>query len=187
MLGLSKKKSGAAQKRPKLKLAKEQKLFIHDMAKLENRIRVCCEYIDLWLQFFAQLSQVNEESEISPADERKFFQIMTALARKQFHFVESMGMTFDGDKDVMKVLCSAVSLSAIKMMNENVRDKFHLDWHAQFLVMNKSLGRLLRMMPGDHTLTENLASLRASNAQEKQDKQDKQEKPEKPEKPKDKK
>jgi hypothetical protein len=182
MVGLFKKKSrAAAPKRPKLKLTKEQKLYVHDMIKLENRIRVCCEYIELWKQFFAQISQINEESEIAPADEKKFFQVMTALARKQFLFVESMGPAFDGDKDVIKILSAAVSLSAIKMMNDNTRDKFHLDWHNQFLTMNKALGRLLRMMPGDHPLTENLASLRASIESDKQDKQDK------PDKPKDKK
>lgn len=156
------KKHEPKRPRVKLKLSKEQKAYVHDLVKLENRVIICREYIDLWMRYFRFIAEIHEDKEVTAADEKAFFQIMTTLARKHFLFVELMGDTFDGEKDVTKILTTSVSLSAVKMMNENTRDKLELDWHTQFLAMNKALGRLLRMMPGERTLTETLASLRAA-------------------------
>ena len=44
-------------------------------------------------------------------------------------------------------------------MQENTLSKFELDWHNLYLDMNKALGRLLRLLPGNMTLSEALASL----------------------------
>jgi hypothetical protein len=148
-------------KRPKVKLSKEQKLFVQEFVKLESRIGVCREYIEYWMEFFRLFAECgDEEHEVTPADEKAFFQAMTTLARKHFLFVESMGTTFDGDKDLIKIISAAVSLTNIKGLQENTRDKLMLDWHNQFLNMNKAFGRLLRMLPGNKTLSENLAALK---------------------------
>lgn len=150
----------STEKRVKLKLTKEQKLYVRDIVRIENRIQVCREYIDLWMQYFRFFAELHEEREVTAADEKAFFQCMTTLARKHFMFVEMMGDAFDGDKEIIKVLVSTVSLSHIKGMNENTRDKLELDWHNQFLAMNKALGRLLRIVPSNLPLTELLANLK---------------------------
>lgn len=157
----SQQKPNDGGRRPKIKLSKEQKLYVKDLIKLENRIAVCREYIELWMEFFRFFAESGEEDhEVTPADEKSFFQAMTTLARKHFLFVEMMGPTFDGDKELTKILIAAVSLTNITGMQENTRDKLMLDWHNQFLNMNKAFGRLLRMLPGNKTLTENLAALK---------------------------
>lgn len=163
----SKKTDKPGAKRAKVKLSKEQKLYVQDLVKLENRIRICREYIELWMEFFRFFAEIHEDHEITPADEKAFFNSMTMLARKHFLFVELMGDAMDGGgADVLKVISSAVSLSNIKQMQENTRDKLELDWHNQFLTMNKALGRLLRLMPGTATLTEMLALLKAGKSLE---------------------
>jgi hypothetical protein len=152
----------ASLKRPKIKLDKVQKQYVRDLTTLPNRITICLEYIDLWKEFFRYFAEMNEDKEISGADEKSFFQVMTLLARKHFMFTEMMGDAYDGGNDIVKILTAAVSLNHIKTMQENTLDKLQLDWHNQFLTMNKSLGRLVRLMPEsrEHTLTEVLASLR---------------------------
>ena len=47
----------------------------------------------------------------------------------------------------------------IQTMPEGTRAKFETDWHSLYLDMNKTLGRLLRELPGNMTLSEALASL----------------------------
>jgi hypothetical protein len=149
------------EKRAKVKLTKEQKQFVQNLVKLENRVIVCREYIEIWMQFYRCFSEISEDKDITAAAEKSFFQCMTILARKHFQFVELMGDALEGGADIIKILSFAVSLSNIKMMTENSRDKLQLDWHNQFLSMNKALGRLLRLMPGDRPLTEVLANLKA--------------------------
>jgi TM2 domain-containing membrane protein YozV len=71
-------------------------------------------------------------------------------------FVELMAEKFDRGNDIMNVLSMAVSLAHIQVMPENTRSKLELDWHGLFLDMNKALGRLLRMYPGNMTLAQAL-------------------------------
>ena len=143
----------------RVKLTKEQALYVDDMVRLENRIAVCREYISLWMNFFRFFAEDLTDKEITPEEEKGFFQVSSQLARKHFLFVEQMGGTFDRGNDVMSVLCSSVSLSNIQGMQENTRSKLELDWHSLFLDMNKALGRLLRLLPGNMALSEALAAM----------------------------
>lgn len=149
----------ASQPRAKIvrfKLTKEQKKYVDDMHKLEQRILIVREYIDLWMKFFSFFSSEIHEREITAAEEKSFFQLMTQLSRKQFQFVEAAANTYDGGDDVMKVLCAAVSLAHIQVMKEATFGKLELDWHTQLIAMNKAAGRLLRQLPGEMTLSEAL-------------------------------
>lgn len=154
----------AGPKVVKFKLSKEQQAFVDEMVKLDNRIAVCQEYIAMWTNYFRFFADLNEKSEITPEAEKGFFQLSTQLARKHFHFVELMGDCFDKGGDVMNLLATGVSLSVLQGMQEQTRGKFDLDWHTLFLEMNKALGRLLRMLPGNMTLSDALASLGARGA-----------------------
>ena len=154
--GAGKTDTGKKVKTVKFKLDKAQKLYVEDLTRLENRIVVCREFIKLWMEFFRFFAEDLTKKEITPQEEKGFFQIMTQLARKQFLFVEVMANVFDRGNDIMKVLDMAVSLAHIQNMQENTRAKLELDWHALFLDMNKALGRLLRQLPGNMTLSEAL-------------------------------
>ncbi|MCE5230780.1 TM2 domain-containing protein [bacterium] len=143
-------------KQAPVRLTKEQKMYVENLVKLDNRIVVCREYINLWMQFFRFFAEDLTEKEITPAEEKAFFQVMSQLARKQFMFVELMADKFDRGNDIMNVLSMAVSLAHIQVMPENTRSKLELDWHGLFLDMNKTLGRLLRSYPGNMTLAQAL-------------------------------
>ena len=145
-----------AQKQVKIKLTKEQKLYVDNMVLLEERIKVCRDFITLWSQFFRFFAEDLSQKEITPDEEKAFFQIMTQVARRQFIFVESMSDFFDRGPVIIDVLCSAVSLANIQVMPENTRSKLELDWHGLYLDMNKALGRLLRTLPGNMSLSEAL-------------------------------
>ena len=150
---------GARDRQPRIRLTKPQKAYVDELVKLENRVAVCREFINLWMQFFRFFAEDLSEKEITPAEEKAFFQAMSALARKHFLFVEMMGDTFDRGGDVIDVLGVAVSLANIQVLPENTRSKLELDWHNLFLDMNRSLGRLIRRLPGNMSLSEALASL----------------------------
>lgn len=154
--GAADSKGARSDKQAPVKLTKEQKMYVEDLVKLDNRIVVCREYINLWMQFFRFFAEDLAEKEISPAEEKAFFQVMSQLSRKQFMFVELMADKFERGNDIMNVLGMAVSLAHIQLMAENTRSKLELDWHGLFLDMNKTLGRLLRSYPGNLSLIQAL-------------------------------
>lgn len=149
----------SAPKAVKFKLTKEQTAYVDNFVTLNNRIAVCREYINLWTGYFRFLADDITQREIRPEDEKGFFQIGTQLARKHFQFVELMGDCFERGPDILNLLCTGTSLSLLQGMQENTLNKFQLDWHQLFLDMYKALGRLLRLMPGNMTLSEAMASL----------------------------
>ena len=161
MAGPSAPSKKMPQKKARIRLTKEQKEYVNNLVQLENRISVCREYIQLWMAYFRFIAALDEDKEITPAEEKAFFQTMTQLAGKQFMFVELMGDTFDAGKDIMNVTSKTISLSSLKMMEQNSLERIELEWHNTFLSMNKALGRLLRLVPSTKPLTELLASLNA--------------------------
>ncbi len=158
------KKHLAADKQVRFSLTKDQKIYVEELVRLDNRIVVCREYITLWMEFFRFFAEDLAEKEISPAEEKAFFQVMTQLARKQFLFVELMADKFERGNDIINVLGMAVSIAHIQTMPENTRSKLELDWHSLFLDMNKTLGRLVRQLPGNMTLAQALDSLKDQQA-----------------------
>ncbi len=147
---------GTINKVVRFKLRKEQKEYVKNLLTLENRIAVCQEYISLWLKYFQFFARDIEERQIEASEEKAFFQTMTILSRKQFQFSEAMGPAFEHASEIVHVLSMSVSLSHIQVMDDNTRSKLELDWHSLLLEMNKSLGRLLRLLPGNMTLSEAL-------------------------------
>ena len=146
MVGKSKPLDGK-KKQPKIRLTKEQKLHVAQLIQIENRIALCREYIELWSKFFHFFSEDLAGRPISPEEEKGFFQMMSALARKHFLFTELMAETFSGSGAVLEILIKAVSLSNLKSLDDSSLSKLELDWHTQFLQMNVALGRLLRRLP----------------------------------------
>jgi hypothetical protein len=151
--------AGNVEKVVKFRLSKEQSQFVDSFVALDNRIVTCREYIALWMNFFRFFAEDLTDKEITPEEEKGFFQVSTQLARKHFTFVELMGGAFERGNDVINLLATAVSLSNIQAMQENTRSKLELDWHSLFLEMNKALGRLIRLLPGNMPLSEALASM----------------------------
>lgn len=147
------------QKIVKFKLTKEQSHYVAEFVKLDTRIAVCREYINLWTQYFRFFAEDLQKKEITPEEEKGFFQVATQLARKHFHFVETMGDCFERGSDIINLLATGNSLSSLQAMQENTLSKFELDWHTLFLDMYKALGRLLRLLPGTMTLSDALATL----------------------------
>ena len=143
----------------KFKLTKEQKQYVDDFVTPENRISKCREFIQLWMNFFRFFADDLEHKEITAQEEKEFFSIQGKLARRHFMFVELMADKFERGNDVLNVLTLAVSLSNIQQMEENTRGKLELDWHSLLLDMNKTLGRIVRDLPGNMTLSEALAEL----------------------------
>jgi hypothetical protein len=159
-----KNEKGTVNKIRKFKLGKEQKLFVKNLLSLENRIIICQEYIALWLKYFQFFAGDIENKQIETAEEKAFFQSITTLARRQFQFTEAMGPAFGSGSDIMNVLSMSMSLAHIQIMDDNTRSKLELEWHTLLLEMNKSLGRMLRLLPGNMTLSEALEHVKKGKA-----------------------
>jgi hypothetical protein len=151
----------AAAKKPgqadKVRLTKQQKIRAAQIIRLENRISVCRQYIKLWAQLFRFFADPNPSRKVTPEEEKAFFQVITALARKHFLFNELMGDTFSSPDKVLEVLYEASSLQKIISLDETALSKLELEWHSLFLEMNVALGRLLRLMPGSLSIDEMLS------------------------------
>lgn len=141
----------------KIRLTKEQKTRVSQMIRVENRISVCRDYIKLWAHLFQLFGDLGPENKPTPDQEKVFFQLTTALARKHYLFCELMADTFKSPDKILEVIIDAVSLSHISEMDEPAYQKFELEWHNLFIEMNVALGRLLRRMDaGTMTLNEML-------------------------------
>lgn len=116
---------------------------------IEEKIKVCQEFTQLWAQFFNLWGDGFEGRRVTSEDEAKAFQLMSTLARKLFRFDYMMEKEFTQAVTVQKVLASAVSLTRIHDMSESQFSKFQLDWHVAFIAMNKCLGRLNLRKPVD--------------------------------------
>lgn len=143
-----------SKKAEKINLTKQQKIRVAQMIRMENRISVCREFIQLWSKFFQFFADDIHTRQIAPEEEKAFFQTVTALARKHFLFCELMGEAFDAPGEITSVLTRSVSLANIKSMDETNFSKLELDWHTLFLKMNVALGRLLRQMPAGMKISE---------------------------------
>lgn len=140
----------------KIRLTKEQKIRVARMIRIENRISVCRQYIKLWAQLFRFFAERNPERKVTAEEEKSFFQVITALARKHFLFNELMGDTFSSPDKIIELLSEMTSLQRVVSLDETAVSKIELDWHTLFLEMNVALGRLLRQMPGAMSIDEML-------------------------------
>lgn len=148
-----KKKAGKTEK---IRLTKQQKIRVAQMIRIENRISVCRQYIKLWAQLFRFFADHNPERKVTAEEEKSFFQVITALARKHFLFNELMGDTFASPDKILELLTEMTSLQKLVSLDEVAISKLELEWHTLFLEMNVALGRLLRQMPGSMSIDEML-------------------------------
>lgn len=146
-------KSGKAEK---IRLTKQQKIRVAQMIRIENRISVCRQFIKLWAQLFRFFADHDPQRKVTPEEEKNFFQVITALARKHFLFTELAGDTFHSPDKILDLLVESTSLQKIVSMDEVAISKLELEWHSLFLEMNVALGRLLRAMPGSMSIDEML-------------------------------
>lgn len=113
----------------------------------ENRIIVCREYAALWQEFFQFFSEDLADKTFTEDEERRFAELVTALAKKQYRFTQLALPHFRGGGDILKILSEAVSLSYLKTLPEASFNKLQVDWHTVFLNINKCLGKLLNEIP----------------------------------------
>lgn len=149
----ARKKAGKAER---VRLTKQQKIRVAQIIRIENRISVCRQYIKLWAQLFRFFADRNPERKVTPEEEKLFFQVITALARKHFLFNELMGDTFHSPDKILQLLSELTSLQQIVSLDDVAISKIELEWHGLFLEMNVALGRLLRLMPGSMSIDEML-------------------------------
>lgn len=137
----------SSAKKEKIRISKAQKIQVNKMIKIENRIATCREYLRLWAQLFRFFNDISPETAATPEQEKQFFQITTALARKHFLFCELMADAFHSPDKILEVLTQLTSLERVRQMDEPTFQKLQLEWHTLFIEMNVTLGRLLRQMP----------------------------------------
>ncbi len=114
---------------------------------VEQQIDLCKDYTRQWSDFFKIFADGLENKKITPNEERIFNQMLTILALKHFRFAEMMGENLPNPEGILEVLCDAVSLQQMKDLSEAQFSKLQVDWHTEFIAMNKCLGKLLSMLP----------------------------------------
>lgn len=113
----------------------------------ENRIQTCREYATLWQEFFQFFAEDLTERGFTEDEERRFAELVTVLAQKQFKFTQLSAPHFTGGEEILRILSEAVSLSYLKTLPEASFNKLQVDWHTVFLNMNKCIGKLLNEIP----------------------------------------
>lgn len=114
---------------------------------IEEKIQICKEYTQQWSDFFKMFAEGLENRKIFPNEEVIFDQIVTLLAFKHYEFSEMMGEFLPDPEGIMEVLCNAPSMQALKEMSDAQFSKLQVEWHSEFIAMNKCLGKLLAQLP----------------------------------------
>ena len=110
----------------------------------QYRLQVCQEYLRLWGDFFQFIDDDMREKNISPDDEKRLLQYVSALSAKQYIFAEIMGEDFKNADGLLNILNECVSCSYVKTLPEAHFSKLQNDWHSLFIEMNKCIGRIMR-------------------------------------------
>jgi len=116
---------------------------------LEERIRLCKDYTRLWSDFFKTFSEGLHNKKILPNEEIAYNQMVALLSFKHFKFAEMMGSYLPDPDGILEVLCDSVSLQHLKTLSEAQFSKLQVNWHTEFIAMNKCLGKLLAELPTD--------------------------------------
>ena len=114
---------------------------------LHDRIELCKEYTRLWADFFKTFSEGLERKKIVPNEEAIFIQMVSLLAFKHYKITEMMGQHLPDPDGILDVLSEAVSLQHLKEISEAQFSKFQVNWHSEFIAMNKCLGKLIIELP----------------------------------------
>lgn len=112
-----------------------------------NRVAVVREYAALWQQFFAFFADDIEERVFTEQEEEEFSGLVSLLALNHYKFQELSRDYFGGSESVLKVLDEAVSLAHIRELPAATLGKIQIEWHTQFIGMNKALGKLIGEIP----------------------------------------
>lgn len=118
-----------------------------DHFHIANRVAVVRDYAGLWQHFFTFFADDLSTRQFTQQEELEFSNVVSLLALNHFKFQE---LTRDYYKDapkILDVLMEAVSLDHLKGLSEATFSKLQVDWHTQFISMNKVLGRLLSEIP----------------------------------------
>lgn len=118
-----------------------------DHLDIVNRVAVVREYAALWQQFFAFFADDIEERVFTDEEEDEFAGLVSLLALNHYKFQELSRDYFAGSEAVLKVLEEAVSLAHIRELPAATLGKTQIEWHTQFISMNKALGRLIGEIP----------------------------------------
>ena len=124
--------------------------------KLTDKIQLCKDYTTLWSDFFKIFADGLENKKILPNEEITFNQIVSLLSFKHYKFTEMMGNNLPDPDGILEVLCEAVNLHHLKELSEAQFSKLQVDWHTEFIAMNKCLGKFIIELPIDKR-TENQA------------------------------
>lgn len=111
--------------------------------RLENRIRVCREYAELWQAYFQFFADDMEDKQITSQMEGEFGNVMNILALNHYKFSELCGDFMKDVTKVLEILAETPSLQAMKEMPDATRSKLMIEWHKTFIDMNKALGKML--------------------------------------------
>jgi hypothetical protein len=114
---------------------------------LENRIAVVREYAGLWQQFFGFFSEGLSDKTITPQEDQQFQNIVSILALNHYKFQEMTAGYYKDAAKVLDVLYEAVSLDHVKNLPDATFSKLQVEWHTQFIMMNKILGKMLGELP----------------------------------------
>jgi hypothetical protein len=114
-----------------------------------ERIQLCKDYTTLWSDFFKIFADGLENKKIDPNEEKTFNQIVSLLAFKHYKFTEMMGKHLPDPDGILEVLCEAVNLHHLKELSEAQFSKLQVDWHTEFIALNKCLGKLIIELPVD--------------------------------------
>jgi hypothetical protein len=114
---------------------------------LEIRIELCKEYTKLWADFFKLFADGMDNRKIDPNEEKIFDQMVTLLSLRHYKFAAMMAEKLPDPDGILDVLCDSVSLQGLKEISEAQFSKLQVNWHTEFIAMNKCLGKLLNELP----------------------------------------
>jgi len=109
---------------------------------LEENIEFLKKFIEEWVGFRDFLKDALKDKTVSAAEEKKFLEIKSQVARKYQGLSGSLGKEFIADGRLMDIISHAVSLESMAGNSGMQFRKIENDWHLSYIHLNELLGNL---------------------------------------------
>jgi len=112
------------------------------MAKLEEQVQVCKQYIQQLKQFYDLLTHAMEEPVVTPEMDEAFLKVKCDLGHYYEPLRATLGPGRSAGRGVVELITAAPSLSYLREEPPVIIAKLENDWHEIYIRLHKDLGQM---------------------------------------------
>ncbi len=110
--------------------------------RLEKRIFILREFIDLWEKFHSVMKEASKGAPLDEESNQQFMELKSSIARKLQALSDIFGENVMPEEDITDILSESVSIEHIAKVGSLSSSNMENTWHRTHIALNKILGSL---------------------------------------------